>query len=141
MMVRGSESVAQRLFTVEEYHRMAETGILGSDERVELVRGVVREMSPKNWAHVIPSKFITTGFAMRFGAGQASISRLRSQRSNWIRSRNQMCWFAPTRKNGPIDRRGRNPFWRSKRRTRRWNSTEEKRRASMRKPAFPSTGS
>ena len=37
---------------------MGETGILGSDERVELVRGVVREMSPKNWAHVMASKFI-----------------------------------------------------------------------------------
>jgi len=32
---------------------MAETGILRPDERVELVRGVVRRMSPKNRAHVI----------------------------------------------------------------------------------------
>jgi Uma2 family endonuclease len=55
-MARALESVAQRLFTVEEYHRMAETGILGPDERVELVRGVIREMSPKNWAHVIATK-------------------------------------------------------------------------------------
>jgi hypothetical protein len=28
---------ARRLFTVEEYHRMAEAGILGADERVELI--------------------------------------------------------------------------------------------------------
>jgi Uma2 family endonuclease len=49
---------AQRLFTVEEYHRMAETGILGPDERVELVRGVIREMSPKNWAHVMAAKSV-----------------------------------------------------------------------------------
>ena len=57
-MVRGPESVAQRRFTVEEYHRMAETGILGPDERVELVRGVIREMSPKNWAHVMAAKSV-----------------------------------------------------------------------------------
>jgi len=57
-MVRGTESVAQRRFTVEEYHRMAETGILGPDERVEIVRGVIREMSPKNWAHVMAAKSV-----------------------------------------------------------------------------------
>jgi len=27
------------LWTVEEYHHMAETGIIGSDEQVELMRG------------------------------------------------------------------------------------------------------
>jgi len=32
---------------------MVETGILSSDERVELVRGVVCGMSPKNRAHVL----------------------------------------------------------------------------------------
>ncbi len=37
---------------------MAETGILGPDERVELVRGVVRRMSPKNRAHVIATDLI-----------------------------------------------------------------------------------
>jgi Uma2 family endonuclease len=57
-MPRALESLAQRRFTVEEFHRMAETGILGPDERVELVRGVIREMSPKNWAHVTASKSI-----------------------------------------------------------------------------------
>jgi Uma2 family endonuclease len=52
-MVRVAEEVDQRRFTVEEYHRMAETGILQPDERVELIRGVVRPMSPKNRAHVV----------------------------------------------------------------------------------------
>jgi Uma2 family endonuclease len=41
------------LFTVEEYHRMAETGILKADEHVELIHGVVHAMSPKNRAHVV----------------------------------------------------------------------------------------
>jgi Uma2 family endonuclease len=52
-MPSGLDTVAQRRFMVEEYHRMAETGILRPDERVELVWGVIRRMSPKNWAHVI----------------------------------------------------------------------------------------
>ncbi len=57
-MSRALASVAPRRFTVAEYHRMGETGILGPDERIELVRGVIREMSPKNWAHVMVSKSI-----------------------------------------------------------------------------------
>ncbi len=52
-MARAAADVDQRRFTVEEYHRMAETGILQPDERVELIRGVVRPMSPKNRAHVV----------------------------------------------------------------------------------------
>jgi Uma2 family endonuclease len=61
-MARALEDVAQRRFSIEEYHRMAETGILGPDERVELVRGVIREMSPKNRAHVIASDAIVCLF-------------------------------------------------------------------------------
>jgi Uma2 family endonuclease len=37
---------ARRLFTVDEYHRMAEAGILGSGERVELIEGDVVQMAP-----------------------------------------------------------------------------------------------
>jgi Uma2 family endonuclease len=37
---------ARRLFTVEEYHRMAEAGILGADERVELIDGEIVQMAP-----------------------------------------------------------------------------------------------
>jgi Uma2 family endonuclease len=36
----------RRLFTVEEYHRMAEAGILGEDERVELIEGEIIQMAP-----------------------------------------------------------------------------------------------
>lgn len=40
-----------RLFTVEEYERMAEMGILGRDERLELIDGVIIKMSPKGDPH------------------------------------------------------------------------------------------
>jgi Uma2 family endonuclease len=35
----------QRLFTIEEYHRMAEAGILHEDDRVELIEGKLIQMA------------------------------------------------------------------------------------------------
>lgn len=40
-----------RLWTVEEYHRMAEAGIFGVDERVELLEGKIIWMVAKGTAH------------------------------------------------------------------------------------------
>ncbi|MEG3926299.1 MULTISPECIES: Uma2 family endonuclease [unclassified Microcoleus] len=40
-----------RLWTVAEYRRMTETGILNSDERVELIDGQIISMSAKNPPH------------------------------------------------------------------------------------------
>jgi len=39
-------SLVRRAFTVAEYHRMAEAGILHEDDRVELLEGEIVEMSP-----------------------------------------------------------------------------------------------
>ena len=41
----------RRRFTVEEYHRMADSGILTEDDRVELIDGEVIEMAPIGSAH------------------------------------------------------------------------------------------
>lgn len=38
--------VSRRLFTVEEYHRMAEAGVFHPEERLELIEGEIFQMAP-----------------------------------------------------------------------------------------------
>lgn len=40
-----------RLWTVNEYHQMIETGILSPDERIELIEGQIVELSPQRPPH------------------------------------------------------------------------------------------
>jgi Uma2 family endonuclease len=46
-----SVAVQRKLFSVDEYHRMAEAAVFGEDDRVELIAGEVVEMSPIGSRH------------------------------------------------------------------------------------------
>lgn len=50
---------AKRLFTVSDLERMEETGVIGHDERLELVDGEILKMSPKGIAHEVMKQHLT----------------------------------------------------------------------------------
>ncbi len=57
----------RRLFTSAEFRRMAEAGVFGPDERVELLDGEIVEMSPISSAHAWCVKRLTAAFGPLFG--------------------------------------------------------------------------
>jgi Uma2 family endonuclease len=59
--------VPKRLFTVEEYHRMAAAGVLREDDRVELIEGEIVEMSPIGNAHAVVVKRLNRWFHRNTG--------------------------------------------------------------------------
>lgn len=62
-----SAHTVPRLFTVDEYHKMAEAGILGEDDRVELINGEIVEMSPIGSRHIDTVNRLTALFIKRLG--------------------------------------------------------------------------
>ena len=55
-------------FTVDDYHRMGEVGILSEDDRVELLAGAIVEMSPIGPLHAGTVNRLTTLFSSRLGS-------------------------------------------------------------------------
>ncbi|MBT9166006.1 MAG: hypothetical protein DDT25_00670 [Chloroflexi bacterium] len=62
-----SLQVLRRLFTVEEYHCMVRAGILGEDDRVELIEGEVEEMTPIGSKHVASVNQLNRLFSVNVG--------------------------------------------------------------------------
>ena len=81
----------RRRFTVDEYERMAETGILDEDERVELIEGEIVELSPIGPPHSSIVARMTAVLVPRL-AGRAI---LWSQSSLLLRA--QASYFQPDR--------------------------------------------
>lgn len=59
--------VTRRRFTVDEYHRMGEAGILDEDERVELIDGEIVEMTPIGNPHAAEVDRLTYVFSPKLG--------------------------------------------------------------------------
>ena len=66
-MVDDGDSMAvtlrRRRFTLDEYHRMGATGILGPDDRVELIEGEIIEMAPIGSRHAAVPLYVRAGLA------------------------------------------------------------------------------
>ena len=56
-----------RRFTVTEYHQMAQAGILGEDDRVELIEGEIVEMTPIGARHAECVDRLADTFIRAFG--------------------------------------------------------------------------
>jgi Uma2 family endonuclease len=67
MAAPASTPVAKHRFTVDEYHRMAAAGILGEDDRVELIEGEIIEMSPIGSGHAARVKRLNRLLVRRLG--------------------------------------------------------------------------
>lgn len=55
-------------FTVDEYHRMAEAGLFGEDDRVELLEGEVVETAPIGSRHAACVRRLNRAFGQRLGS-------------------------------------------------------------------------
>jgi Uma2 family endonuclease len=51
LLSMATETVLKKLFTVDEYHRMGDAGILPENKRFELIRGEIIEMPPPKPPH------------------------------------------------------------------------------------------
>jgi Uma2 family endonuclease len=59
--------VLKKHFTVRDYHRMAEAGIIRPEERVELIEGEIIQMSPIGHRHHVRVTRTNTLFVRAFG--------------------------------------------------------------------------
>jgi Uma2 family endonuclease len=65
--VLATVDVRRRRFTVEEYYRMAEVGILTERDRVELIEGEIIEMSPIGFRHAFCASTLITRLTRAIG--------------------------------------------------------------------------
>jgi Uma2 family endonuclease len=69
--VLATTEVQRRRFTVEEYYRMAEVGILGPTDRVELIEGEIVQISPIS--HLHSACVVALGEALKHAFGDRGL--------------------------------------------------------------------
>ena len=76
MVSMTQAGVTRRLFTVDEYYRMAKAGILRPDERVELIEGEIMAMAPMGSPHAAGVDRTNRLFSL--SVGERAIVRVQS---------------------------------------------------------------
>ncbi len=83
-VISKSNEIPLRLWTVEDYHRMVEVGILQSDEPVELVAGqIIEKMSPQGTPHATTIRIVSRLLEKRLGEQVLVQTQLPIQLSNF----------------------------------------------------------
>ncbi len=77
MAITVPQHVPVHPLSVEDYHAMIEAGVLGEDDRIELLEGVLVEMSPIGPEHARVVTRLTVHFASAMVAGSA-LARVQS---------------------------------------------------------------
>jgi Uma2 family endonuclease len=65
--------VTRRRFTTAEYMRMGEAGVLGEDDRLELIEGEILELAPIGYGHAACVRRLTSLFSRLLG-GSVQVS-------------------------------------------------------------------
>lgn len=63
------EPVSQRLWTCEEYERMGDVGLIGPEERTELIEGVIYRMAAQKSRGAVAIGLVQEALQRAFGAG------------------------------------------------------------------------
>ena len=64
-----SEGPLPRLWSVEEYFRMSESGLLGPEPRTELIDGVIYQKTSQGNAHILATKLVFYALQAAFSSG------------------------------------------------------------------------
>ena len=97
-----SFQVQKHYFNVNEYHRMAEVGLLSEDSRVELIEGEIIEMSPIGSTHGGTVKRSSTFLKRKLGDAVTACRTLFDSMTSRSPNRTSRCssrarTFTPTR--------------------------------------------
>lgn len=87
--------ITKKLFTVDEYHRMAEVGILAEDDRVELIDGEIIQMSAIGHRHMVCVIRANTMFIEAFGRKAVVSAQNPVQLSDWTEPQPDLVVFKP----------------------------------------------
>lgn len=93
--------ITKRLFDVDDYHRMAEAGILSEDDRVELIDGEIVAMTPIGPRHNAAVNRATRALVMAVGdraivqvQGSVRLSRFQEPQPDLVLLRPQSDFYA-----------------------------------------------